>query len=520
MDVVLRPATHFLSNISDITGPPPIVDEFSAVWNAIVNHPIVENKENSRLWSLHGGIKWIGGVQELYNRPCYDDITEDISSLTHALVKGTPGIGKTLYLQVLLVHLARRAKAEGQTLPSIYYKYYDDDKVVTLSFLSDGSVIDITDVGRVPNPEYLLSDSVDLSKPSGTVLNLEVASDKSRNYNDFEKRIGEPGALRGETIIMPLWSLDELLCIRPDSMRRELAEFRYHIYGGSARNFMFLKHVRSRVLPVVEDTMNLVFRYANLSDMYPDEWSNTARHISARLMSEDDANSPSTLNSMLQHLLPINKKIWASTFMELLAGAIFEDRSNDIAGELRRIIRSSGDGNLFESLGHRKLLKSQVPFTLKPLLNPLPNDKPVFPSAQFNLSAIMFNTIAEITRLPDGTYGLPVTGNFPLVDAIVQPNMMIQFTISPTGHTGSVKNLPDICAGLHEKDLTKVKIVFVIPKDNAATFRGQEGLVVGEIAIPQYMCLDDPSVVNDAKLMTVKERQMWMRKEQNATKGH
>lgn len=100
------------------------------------------------------------------------------------------------------------------------------------------------------------------------------------------------------------------------------------------------------MLPVVEDTMNLVFRYANLSDMYPDEWSNTARHISARLTSEDDANSayPSTLNSMLQHLLPNREKIWASKFMELLAGAIFEDRSNDIAGELRRIIRLSGEG--------------------------------------------------------------------------------------------------------------------------------------------------------------------------------
>ena len=487
------------------------MDDFSAVWTAIVKHPIVKNQENPRLWSLHGGIKWIGGVQELFNRPCYDEITEDISSLTHALVIGTPGIGKTLYLQVLLVHLFMRAKEEGRDIPTIHYVYEAKKKVVTLSFLSDGSVIDITNVGRVPDPEYLLSDSVDLNKPSGTVLNLEVASDKPRNYNEFQKRIGEPGALRGETIIMPLWSLDELLCIRPASMRRELAEFRYHIYGGSARNFMFFNHVRNRVLPVVEDTMNLVFRYANLSDMYPDDWSNTARHISARLTGEFDANSanPSTLNSMLQHLLPNGEKIWASKFMELLAGAIFEDRSNDIAEELRRIIRSSGEGNLFESLGHRKLLKSLVPFTLKPLLNPLPNDKPAFPSAQFNLSAVLFNTIAEITHLPDGTYGLPVTGNFPLVDAIVQPNMMIQFTISPTGHTGSVKNLPDICAGLHEKDLTKVKFVFVIPKDNVASFRGEEGLVVGEIAIPQYICLDDPSVGNGTTLMTAREKQMW-----------
>ena len=298
------------------------MDDFSAVWTAIVNDSVIKNSTDPRLWSLYGGIKWIGGTNVLYNRPCYDDITEDISSLTHALVIGTPGTGKTLFLQIFLVHLARCAKAEGKTLPSIYYKYCGNDKVVTLSFLSDGSVIDITDVGRVPDPEYLLSDGVDLGKPSGTVLNLQVASDKPGNYNDFEKRIGEPGALRGKTIIMPLFSLDELLCIRPDSMRRELAEFCYLVYGGNARNFMFSKHVSSRVFPVVEDTMNLVFRYANLSDMYPSEWSNTARHISSRLTS---SASPSSLNSMLRHLLPNREKIWASKFMELLAGARVTD---------------------------------------------------------------------------------------------------------------------------------------------------------------------------------------------------
>jgi hypothetical protein len=110
-------------------------------------------------------------------------------------------------------------------------------------------------------------------------------------------------------------------------MRRELAEFRYLVYGGNARNFMFSKHVRSRVFPVVEDTMNLVFRYANLSDMYPYEWSNTARHISSRLTS---SASPSSLNSMLRHLLPNREKIWASKFMELLAGAISDTNGNPL----------------------------------------------------------------------------------------------------------------------------------------------------------------------------------------------
>ena len=478
-----------------------------------MNGSVSKNSSNPRLLSLPGEAEWIGGIKGLYNRPCYDDITKQISSLSFALAIGTPGIGKTLFLQTFLIYLASCAKAEGRATPTIHYTRYVRTKVVTLSFLSDGSVIDITDV-RVPEPEYLLSDGVDLNEPSGTVLNLLVASDKPMNYNEFEKRIGETGLRRGATIIMPLWSFDELLCIRPDSMNYEIAQFRYHIYGGSARNFKCLSPVpvTGQVLPVVEDTMNLVFRHAKIDKLYPDEWSNIARHISARLIGDSDANStdPLTFSIILQHFLPVRQRIWASKFMELLVGAIFKESSDDISAVLRDLIRSSGKGYLFESLGHRKLLMSPVSFTLKPLLNSVPDEKPDFPFVQFNLSVVLFNTISEISRLPDGSYGLPTTSNFPLVDAIVQPNVLIQFTISTIYHTGSVMNLRDICAGLHEKDLTKIKFIFVIPKYNVATFRGQKDLVIEEIAIPQYICLDDPSVVNEIALMTEKEKQTWM----------
>jgi hypothetical protein len=34
---------------------------------------------------------------------------------------------------------------------------------------------------------------------------------------------------------------------------------------------------------------------------------------------------------MFKHLIPSGKDIWASAFMMLLAGGIYEDRSDDIA---------------------------------------------------------------------------------------------------------------------------------------------------------------------------------------------
>jgi len=49
--------------------------DFSVVWSAILNDKIIESPENPRLWSLPDGVDWIGGVKELYNRACYDEIT-------------------------------------------------------------------------------------------------------------------------------------------------------------------------------------------------------------------------------------------------------------------------------------------------------------------------------------------------------------------------------------------------------------------------------------------------------------
>ena len=73
------------------------MDDFTAVWTAVLNNRIVVNSENARLWSLPDGVEWIGGIKELYNRPCYDYFTGQISSLSRVLVIGTPGfVGITI----------------------------------------------------------------------------------------------------------------------------------------------------------------------------------------------------------------------------------------------------------------------------------------------------------------------------------------------------------------------------------------------------------------------------------------
>ena len=486
------------------------MDEFSAVWTALVQGTIIEDTLNPRVWKLQGEIPWIGTVKRFYNRECYDKITENIFSneLTHVLIIGTPGIGKTMYLQCILAHLARLARSVRRDPPSIHYQRRYAGAVQTLSFLPNGSVVDVTGVKHEIDPDYLLSDSVDLDPPYGKVLNLEVASDKPTNYNNFQKRIGEPGdRKKGEEIVMPLFSFEELLCIKPTTVDNKAALFLYDIFGGSARNFLCTSDLNSAILPAVEDAMGLIFPDIAADPSLSELIAKVSRHMSAKLLTDgtQDPTGPSTVNSMMRHRLPDRNMIWASRFMEFLAAAIIDDKASDIYGALKQIIGASGTGCLFEALGHRKLLTSRREFLLKPLLSSIPSERPTFEEASFSLPVNRFRVIADIKNLPIGTYGLPMDGNFPFLDGIIQPDTFIQYTVS-LKHKGAVDRLDAMREQLKEKDRNKHRVVFVVPHNNVRTFKFQSNLAT----ISQFICIDDPSAIDDESMMTEAERKKWM----------
>ena len=312
------------------------------MWSAILGDRIITNPDNPRLWSLPDGISWFGGVKKLYNRKCYDAITDRIktSSLTHLLVIGTPGIGKTLYLQIFLVHLARTARAENRATPSIHYAYYDvGGKLVILSLLADGSVVDISGDKNVPDPDYMLSDSVDLINAPGNVLNLQVASDKEANYELFQKRVVEKG-YNGLEWIMPLFSFRELLFIRPANMDKKYAKFRYEVFGGSARNFIAVQKPMYDLLPIVENLLTLMFK--DIKEARYEEWESVGRQISSTLNRKAAKGNLGAVNSMMWHMLPGGSKTWASKFMAFLAAEIYVTRSADIVDELEQLVGKSG----------------------------------------------------------------------------------------------------------------------------------------------------------------------------------
>jgi hypothetical protein len=107
---------------------------------------------------------------------------------------------------------------------------------------------------------------------------------------------------------------------------------------------------------------------------------------------------------------------------------------------------------------------------------------------------VRLRNVEDIRNLPNQRYGLPVTSNFPLVDAIVQPNVLLQMTVSAERHKGAVDRLEDIRAGLSEKDRSKHMMVFVVPKKNFNSFKYQDNL-----PIPQFVLCPMLNTIEQSK---------------------
>lgn len=155
------------SDVSDIE------NDLQVTWHAIVNNGVGKDPA-TRLWRLHGGnVLWHGDVRELYNRKCYDGLLQDLKTKSRVLIKGTPGVGKSLFLLVVLVTIVEEAKASNKPIPSINYARYEGHVSKTYRLLPKGAIQNyLNPVHKLP--DYLLSGCVDMNVADGRILSLEV----------------------------------------------------------------------------------------------------------------------------------------------------------------------------------------------------------------------------------------------------------------------------------------------------------------------------------------------------------
>jgi hypothetical protein len=158
-------------------------------------------------------------------------------------------------------------------------------------------------------------------------------------------------------------------------------------------------------------------------------------------LNQTDDELKNTVNSMMRHRTAQDETVWASKFMELLAGTILQNKHTELYAALKHLIGDSGMGVAFESLGHRKLITCTDNFFLRPLHRKYQKtNKYEALSLHFNHPIVLFESKEDIRKLPDERYGLQISTKFPLVDYIIQPNIIGNFTVS-TSHRRAVDQL-------------------------------------------------------------------------------
>lgn len=169
----------------------------------------------------------------------------------------------------------------------------------------------------------------------------------------------------------------------------------------------------------------------------------------------------------------------------MLAQHVLNQCESSLKKALRSIVTASDIGYSFEYLGHKEMLNGPHRIRVHGVEG---QETPSFEWELGQLQLKKFRRLEDVASLSEGTYGIPYQYNFPLIDAVIQPDTLIRFTIS-TLHRGAHAVLDRLRGHLLEKNPEKHKFIWIV--DDAEKFCKQDGL--GDIK--QYaMCLADARI--------------------------
>jgi len=418
-------------------------------------------------WSLQGDASWIGGVKEMYVRDCYVQLANRLlaegEALPHlALIIGPEGIGKTMFLNYLIVRIVEKERAAQslQTLSIVYLHKSNFNTEQGIRFSSQDASV------NSDRAQYFLSDSLDIGDGTlGEKLLLEVASD-SYNYRRFSLRLREK---HGERFIMDVWSLAELNQIKKPSWTDEEVEFLYMVFGGRVREVLGGTTHAQEVIDSIELTARWFFGLA-LKEAYPLSWNRALQTIRYAI---DDAKEQSSKEdfAILTSLFWIvhgteSQSYYSSTFLKILAGQMRDIVDVSLWNELTKLVIGNKDDVWFTAVGHMKLTQTNKTFSAR-LLKKRRRKRL---DLNFHVPKVLIRTIDDIDSLPNNTYGLPIFRNFMLVDAILKPNIMLKFTVEEIhGKDDDIEKWGAIRSRLGG-EMKDHKLVFVIPARNLASF--------------------------------------------------
>ncbi|GIM10191.1 hypothetical protein Vretimale_13944 [Volvox reticuliferus] len=418
--------------------------------------------------SLPRGVYLLGREcwgSSLFVRSCYRGLFNRMMSLHSSnlnrrfLITGTPGIGKSYFAVVLMIWLVKEKDVSTIVYQFEGKRYLFTAKGADLN-VEVGSIMDFNTELRDPTAWWIVDMAVPTLEAANTVL---LSSPARERYKEFLK-------LRGATALyMPIWTDEEI------------------------------EKCRLQLYPSLDDAMVRTLM---------SKWGNIPRYVLEKAMDEvaqsslDDAittckwedimacigmpDSAGDASHKLVHLEVVgdqyNKKVMMPA-SQYVAQQIVAKMGNGHMRLLKDLVHLSigfpayaaAAGVFFETYAHRRLQQGgsfQVR-QLHPSKMKDPMDAEPFVLQQCS-DIHVFHKLEEVEQHFNNTYYVPHVSNFPAVDALMQPNILLQMTIAQKAGVNE-SGLKAAAGRLLHKP---ARLYFVVPDNIFGAFRFVSGIPV------------------------------------------
>jgi len=362
--------------------------------------------------------------------------------------------------------------------------------------------------------DYLFSDSVDIECTLGVKkLTMLFASIKEQHYKTFFK--AKQTLTTGWDIYLPLVEVEEMKHMIPPGMALSDDDllFRHVVFGGSARNCFDAGQYAAADKDMSNTVRTFLASFFADTDCPPTdsniEWAVVVMMQHFEKLLENDSSAETSQH--LKRSVFMHKYVDPLTFggahsdhsshcMKYLCGKIWSSQETLLSRRIRGLFGGSGEGIMFEAMAFDQMfahLNRGGDFTMYNLKSKSNPQTLQLQKGSESLRKVLIRSVSDIKQLKDGDVGVPVVCNFPLVDYVMKPDILLQMTTSSV-HKGAADKLSVIQDALGG-DKGNHKMVFVTMTGNLKQLKYHATLG----AIPQFrMCPDvtaTPSVLGKRK---------------------
>ncbi|RYH00513.1 hypothetical protein EON65_49290 [archaeon] len=181
-------------------------------WSAVVQPGTVLFDQTGKKLTFKDGVTqwgWTRDVEDLYVRDCYISAVQTLSEVDMAMLEGTPGIGKSLFIFYYIYILVLQAQEREERVPTFLIA----DRDGTEYFLRvDSNESGIVHKPTTETPDYLITDTKGRANPSFTKQYIHVSSINNKNVKDVRKLMEQRQRKYKKTrrtIYLPGFSLEE-----------------------------------------------------------------------------------------------------------------------------------------------------------------------------------------------------------------------------------------------------------------------------------------------------------------------